>query len=322
MKKTFIKAPEDLENFIDRFVSGKEKGIIRLPAPVLNINEWYQTNPSYYSLVLDLSDKEFEKIVYYSTPVVVLSELDKFKEGQIMDTEAFREYESLSAEDKPKVRIAEGAEAIEFLLKSVDLKAKHDAARAKEVSCMQASEKLWGTLDELDAENLRDNIWAKQRESGETGTDAEYTPEELKVMAIDDELDKVGEELGEARCMLDAIRRISGSDMKPLITREIEIFPLELRGLIKDLDSSTPYMLYDLETLYRRVVNRAARVEKLAALGAPAIIMRNEKRVLQEAVDALIANGRRGRPVMSGRTDERCPAASLTDVVLRTVRIV
>jgi len=158
MEDMMIKTVEDLENFEEEFIEQGRRGIIKLAVPVLNINEWFAAKPSYYALLLGMTDQQLERIVYYASPVVAESNLDAFQAGQILDAKEFAEYEKLSEEDKAKVRILQGAEAVEFLISSIDLKAKRAEARETEISCMQELERLWARYDEMGGDDILHNL--------------------------------------------------------------------------------------------------------------------------------------------------------------------
>lgn len=325
MEKKEIRNAQELHNMFDSFINDDNKGVIALTEPVLNINEWKGNGPSLYSLLLDISNEEFEKIAYFSSMVVTDSEEEGYEPGKILDNDGFQKYEALPANDKEKITLASGAAAIEFLLRKVDLNEKYEAARRAEIECMKTLEALWEKRDMLDADALNESILEKY--SGivldeDRNADVDLSEEEQCLEDIDAAIDEEDRKLGEIRCMLSAIHRVEGKELKDLIIREIVLFPLELRGIIKEVADDTPYATYDIERLYRRALNRNSRVEKLKKIGAPEIILRNEKRMLQESIDCLIANGKRGKLFAGTREDERCAYASLTDLVLKQVKLV
>ncbi|MCR4892439.1 MAG: DNA-directed RNA polymerase subunit beta', partial [Lachnospiraceae bacterium] len=214
-------------------------GHIELSAPVSHI--WYFKGiPSRMGLILDLSPRVLEKVLYFAQ-YIVLDPLDtELKYKQVL-TE--KEYQEARAKYKDsKFRVGMGAEAVQELLRSVDLD--------------QESEKL--------REELHDNS---------------------------------GQKRARAIKRLDVIEAFRNSDNKPewMIMNCIPVIPPDLRPMVQ-LDGGR-FATSDLNDLYRRIINRNNRLQRLLELGAPDIIVRNEKRMLQEAVDALIDNGRRGRPV-------------------------
>ena len=321
--KIIINTADDLNFFRGEFLDNNEKAVIPLATPVLNINEWYKVRPDYYALLLDITNEEIEKIAYYANGVIKGSAKD-FSDGQIVTPEQRVEFEKLSTEEKNDAVIIDGAEAIRYLLLKVDLTERYKEARSEEISCMQKLEKLYNRYDEMEAEDIIADIRQMQMnaEPDEEGNiEIDLNEEQQELLDLDDEINKYESKLGAARCMLSALKHVQGENLSNLILTEINVLPLELRGILKDVANKTPYVLDDLEMLYRRVINRNSRVGKLQALGAPDIIMRNEKRMLQEYVDTLIANGRRGRPFLGKREDERCPMTSISDIILRGVKV-
>lgn len=309
MEKAAIRTPEDfLNNLSQEYIFGDRKGVIQLAAPMININAW-KAAPSYALLELGITEEQFERIAYFADVVIKASGTNKYEEGQII---SWADYDSLPAEEKEKLDILQGAEAIEFLLGRRDIMAIMQEARTKEIECMASLEKLWDEYDDPKHDNVREICYTPVEE------DYEYSNEEKEILDIDKKIHDTTGVLQETRCLINALRR--GTD--DLIIREIKLFPLELKGLLKEALERAPYLEYDLETLLRRIVVRNNRVEKLAGLEAPDIIMLNEKRMLQEYVDCYIANGRRGRPYMGDRTDERCPFVSLADIALMQAKLV
>ena len=316
-----IKTTEDLENFAEEFIENGRRGIIRLAAPVLNINEWLVSKPSYYALLLGITDSEFEEIAYYAAPVVAKSDREGFTEGQVLDDEGFRMYESLDPEDKESVEILEGADAIEFLLKRLDLAGKYNEARGHEIATMKALSIMWDKYDELNGDDLIHGLNQKllNAEVDEEGNiAAELTDNEKALFELKNDISAAQSVLEEARCVLTAIRRIRDRGLGSLIVKEIALFPVDLRGVMKNVYREMPHAVSDIERQYGRVVSRNARLAMLKEVGAPEIIIRNESRMLQEYVDCLVNNGARGEAFMAGRDDERCPAVSLTDILLRS----
>lgn len=325
MEDMIIKTVEDLENFEEEFIEQGRRGIIKLAVPVLNINEWFAAKPSYYALLLGMTDAQLENIVYYADSVVAESKIDAFQAGQILDAKEFAEYEKLSVEDKAKVSILQGAEAIEFLISNIDLAAKRAEARKAEISCMQTLESLWDRYDELGGADMMHDLEnrmldTKPDENGNVCID--MSEQEQAVCDIKAEIQKNRTILAETRNLLTAIARIKEKGLKNLIVKEIFLFPVDLKGIMKHAYKEMPYAIYDIKQQYIRVVNRNERVKKLIALNAPEIILRNEKRMLQEYIDALINNGIHGKPYVVSGSDEGSPAASLTDILLRNTRLV
>lgn len=326
MERAVIKTVEDFGDFTEEFIEQERRGVIELPAPMLNINEWYPA-PSYYALALDVNKEQFDRIAYYSDLVVKESELKEFSEGEILGLERFKKYESLSDEDKDKVSLVGGAEAIDFLIKKINLDERCREAREKEISLQQEKERLYDLYDELGGDEASNEVYKKASvlasdiEPDENGDiNIPLSDEEQTLINTETSIDKVNTALSEIRCLLTALRRITTHDTDNLILKEIDIFPVDTRGIIKEMYEETPYAIYDIESAYYKVASRAERVRKLMDLGAPLVILRNEKRVLQESIDALINNGMRGM-VKSARSPE-CAAASLTSIMLRRSKLV
>ncbi|HOU11291.1 MAG TPA: DNA-directed RNA polymerase subunit beta', partial [Clostridiales bacterium] len=213
-------------------------GHIELAAPVSHI--WYFKGiPSRMGLILDLTPRVLEKVLYFSMRIVVDPGDTPLKKMQTLDE---KEYEEYSIRYQDAFRAEMGAEAIKELLMDVDLD-----ALAKELR-----------------EDLASNSSQKKAKA-------------LKRLEV-----------------VEAFRK-SGNRPEWMILDVIPVIPPEIRPMVQ-LDGGR-FATSDLNDLYRRVINRNNRLSKLLELGAPEIIIRNEKRMLQEAVDALIDNGRRGRPV-------------------------
>ena len=221
-------------------VRRERMGHIKLAAPVSHI--WYFKGiPSRMGLILDLSPKSLEKILYFVSYVVLDAGDTKLDFMQVLSEV---EYQKAREEYGDRFRVGMGAEAVKELLQKVDLETEYVAIK----------------------EELDNDIAKGQRKS--------------KLMK-----------------RLEAIEAFRESGNKPewMILDVIPVIPPDLRPMVQ-LDGGR-FATSDLNDLYRRIINRNNRLAKLLTLGAPDIIVRNEKRMLQEAVDALIDNGRRGRAV-------------------------
>ena len=219
-------------------VRRERMGHIALAAPVSHI--WYFKGiPSRMGLILDLSPRTLEKVLYFASYIV----LDK-GETDLQYKQVLSEQEYQDAREKwgSAFRVGMGAEAIQELLKSIDL--------------------------EKEYKELREGL------EGATGQKRARIVKRLEVV--------------------EAFRE-SGNKPEWMIMTVIPVIPPDLRPMVQ-LDGGR-FATSDLNDLYRRIINRNNRLRRLLELGAPDIIVRNEKRMLQEAVDALIDNGRRGRPV-------------------------
>ena len=219
-------------------VRRERMGHIALAAPVSHI--WYFKGiPSRMGLILDLSPRTLEKVLYFASYIV----LDK-GESDLMYKQVLSEAEYQEAREKwgSAFRVGMGAESIKELLENIDL------------------EKEYTEL----TEGLK----------GATGQKRARIVKRLEVV--------------------EAFRE-SGNKPEWMIMTNIPVIPPDLRPMVQ-LDGGR-FATSDLNDLYRRIINRNNRLRRLLELGAPDIIVRNEKRMLQEAVDSLIDNGRRGRPV-------------------------
>lgn len=219
-------------------VRRERMGHIELASPVSHI--WFFKGvPSRMGLVLDMSPRDLEEVLYFVSYVVIDKGISPLENKQILSEKEYRAYYEKYGNG---FRVGMGAEAIKELLKKVDLE-KEIAEIEKELENAQGQKRtrLLKRIDVLDA-------FAK-----------------------------------------------SGNRPEWMILDCIPVIPPDLRPMIQ-LDGGR-FATSDLNDLYRRVINRNNRLKKLIDLGAPTIIIQNEKRMLQEAVDALFDNGRRGRSV-------------------------
>ncbi|MEL6916054.1 MAG: DNA-directed RNA polymerase subunit beta' [Pseudomonadota bacterium] len=236
-------------------VRRERMGHIELAAPVAHI--WFlKSLPSRIGLMLDMTLRDLERILYFENYVVINPGLTDLTEGDLMTEEEFLDAQDTYGEDAFEANI--GAEAIREMLAAIDL--------------------------ESTAEQLRADL-------------AEATGE-LKPKKIIKRL-KIVESFIE-----------SGNRPEWMILTVVPVIPPELRPLVP-LDGGR-FATSDLNDLYRRVINRNNRLKRLIELRAPDIIVRNEKRMLQESVDALFDNGRRGR-VITGANKR--PLKSLSDML-------
>jgi len=234
-------------------VRRERMGHIELAAPVSHI--WYFKGiPSRMGLILDLSPRTLEKVLYFANYIVLDPGETDLQYKQVL-TEA--EYQRYREEAPGKFRVGMGAEAVKELLAAIN-------------------------LDE-DAEELKEAL-----------------------------VDANGQKKAKIIKRLEVVEAFRESGNKPewMIMDVIPVIPPDLRPMVQ-LDGGR-FATSDLNDLYRRIINRNNRLKRLLELGAPDIIVRNEKRMLQEAVDALIDNGRRGRPV-TGPGNR--PLKSLSDML-------
>ncbi len=219
-------------------VRRERMGHIELAAPVSHI--WYFKGiPSRMGLILDLSPRTLEKVLYFAAYIVLDKANTDLQYKQVLNEKEYREaYEKYGN----KFRVGMGAEAIQELLMAIDLEAE-----------------------------------SKDLKKG------------LK--------DSTGQKRARIIKRLEVVEAFKESGNRPewMILSVIPVIPPDLRPMVQ-LDGGR-FATSDMNDLYRRIINRNNRLKRLLELGAPDIIVRNEKRMLQEAVDALIDNGRRGRPV-------------------------
>ena len=300
MEKILIDGYENnvLDNMED-FLEGKKKGVIELSAPVVNINEWYGKKMSPYALVTGLSQEDMEKILYYSAYVVF-----KGKDFRIVSEAELREA------DKNGTEVMMGAAAIKRI---VDSFSKQDIDKTIN-ECRDKERKHMAALDAL---------YEEQKSSGD---DMEIVEEPVEYDQKTREplppkktpIDVEREKLSIVRTKLDALWYVRKYGSTRLIMNEITMFPLQLRAILQEESKASPYsILHDLAHLYDGVAIRNTRIRKLEAINAPEIIMRNEKRMLQERVDALIYNGKRGKP--ASKSGDDYPFSSLSEIVLKNI---
>ena len=219
-------------------VRRERMGHIALAAPVSHI--WYFKGiPSRMGLILDLSPRTLEKVLYFASYIVLDKGETDLQYKQVLSEQ---EYQEARESWGKGFRVGMGAESILELLQAIDL--------------------------EKEYEELTEGL------KGATGQKRARIVKRLEVV--------------------EAFRE-SGNKPEWMIMANVPVIPPDLRPMVQ-LDGGR-FATSDLNDLYRRIINRNNRLKRLLELGAPDIIVRNEKRMLQEAVDALIDNGRRGRPV-------------------------
>ena len=221
-------------------VRRERMGHIELAAPVSHI--WYFKGiPSRMGLILDISPRTLEKVLYFAS-YIVLDPADAAPNLEKKQVLSESEYQKAREDYGYNFRAEMGAEAIQELLKEIDLEKESEALKKE----------------------LRESTGQKRARI-------------LKRLEV-----------------VEAFRE-SGNRPEWMVMNVIPVIPPDLRPMVQ-LDGGR-FATSDLNDLYRRIINRNNRLKRLLELGAPEIIVRNEKRMLQEAVDALIDNGRRGRPV-------------------------
>ena len=232
-------------------VRRERMGHIELAAPVSHI--WYFKGiPSRIGLMLDLSPRDLEKVLYFASYIVTDPGLTPLQKGQLLNE---AEYRDMLERYEDEFKAEMGAEAIKQLLEEIDL----------------------------------DQMAAELREEAKSASGQKRT--------------RIAKRLEVVEAFL-----ASGQRPEWMILTVIPVIPPDLRPMVQ-LDGGR-FATSDLNDLYRRVINRNNRLKRLSELAAPDIIVRNEKRMLQEAVDALIDNGRRGRPVTGGSSSRQLKSLS------------
>ncbi len=235
-------------------VRRERMGHIELAAPVAHI--WYFKGiPSRIALMLDVSPRNLEKVIYFASYIVVDKGTSDLEKCQVLNEKEY--HEAVEKYGKGSFKAQMGAEALRTLLEEIDL----------------------------------DKLAASIRKDIETASEQRKT----KLVKRLDTVESF---------------RISGNRPEWMVMGVVPVIPPELRPMVQ-LDGGR-FATSDLNDLYRRVINRNNRLKRLLELGAPEIIVRNEKRMLQESVDALIDNGRRGRPVTGAGNR---PLKSLSDML-------
>ena len=240
----------------DSKVRRHRMGHIKLAAPVSHI--WFLKGiPSYLGLLLDMTLKDLEQIIYFNNYVVVDGADSPFKKFQLLTEEEYEDFIMENEDSKLKVGI--GAEVIKELLSEIK-------------------------LDEL-ANEIRGDL-------ENAGGSVQKRAKLIKRLRLVESLIE------------------SGTEPTWFVMDILPVTPPDLRPMVQ-LDGGR-FATSDLNDLYRRVINRNNRLLRLLEMGAPEIIVRNEKRMLQEAVDALIDNGRRGRTVVGPNSR---PLKSLSNII-------
>ncbi|WP_373531392.1 DNA-directed RNA polymerase subunit gamma [Vampirovibrio sp.] len=231
-------------------------GHIKLAAPVTHI--WFLKGiPSYLGLILDMSLKDLEQVIYFNSYVVLDPGNTELKANQLLSEE---EYENILEEnEEAQLEVGIGAEAVQILLSRLNLQEMSDGLKQE--------------LEEI------------------TGSSQKRVKPLKRLRLVESLLQ-------------------SGTLPSWMVMDVLPVIPPDLRPMVQ-LDGGR-FATSDLNDLYRRVINRNNRLSRLLEMGAPEIIVRNEKRMLQEAVDALIDNGRRGRTVVGPNNR---PLKSLSNII-------
>ena len=234
-------------------VRRERMGHIELAAPVSHI--WYfKASPSRMALVLDISSKQLEQVLYFAENIVLDPGTTPLEKGMVLSEKQYQEYREMYENE---FRVGMGAEAIKELLAAIN-------------------------VDEL-SESLKEEL---------KNTTSQKKARIIKRLEV-----------------IEAFRK-SGNKLEWMILDVIPVLPADIRPMVQ-LDGGR-FACSDLNELYRSVISRNNRLKKLIEIHTPEIVIRNEKRMLQEAVDALIDNGRRGKPV-TGSSNR--PLKSLSEML-------
>jgi len=307
-----------------REVRRERMGHIELAAPVTHI--WYFKGvPSRLGYFLDMSPKELEKVIYFAAYLVVsidakkrtkdLAELEEAVVAEVeIVNEDFEEWEQKRIKQMDtEIKAMENAKIpepeIQIRKKEVEKEIKQK--KAKSDAEIKVIEEAFSTLKTLKPKTLieNDTLWRemidKYDEYFTGGMGAEAVRELVQLVDLKAEMEKLESDLESksAQRRQRAIQRMKvikpfadgKNPPEAMILEVIPVIPPELRPMVQ-LDGGR-FATSDLNDLYRRLINRNNRLKKLIELGAPEIIISNEKRMLQESVDALFDNGRRGRAV-------------------------
>ncbi len=317
-------------------VRRERMGHIRLAAPVAHI--WFsKTTPSRLGLLLDLSPRNLERVLYFAQHIIVSVD-DEVRRETIEEHQATTEREIAKLREAAQERLEELNQKAETARAGEDEASDAEAGAVEteieaftaqlEAEEAQLEEQLQLTTDELEdlrvhqliAESRYRELKDKYGEVFQAGMGAEAILDILKTIDLEALREQLIYEMqstsGQRRKK--AIKRLrvvesyrnSGNRVENMILSVLPVLPPELRPMVQ-LDGGR-FATSDLNDLYRRVINRNNRLRRLMDLGAPEIIIRNEKRMLQEAVDALIDNGRRGRPIQGSHNHK---LKSLSDLL-------
>ena len=303
-------------------VRRERMGHIQLATPVSHI--WYFKGiPSRMGLILDVSPRSLERVLYFASYIVVDPAGTPLAKRQLLSEQEYREYEAQFNEDGYTIggksvvieTVAQRNERL-AIVREAQRKERYNAALREDATIPEADKEYEElTREERYELGAAEEVLFACIDMGAEAVKALLA--ELDLEALNAEL---REELNTAsgQRKIRAVRRLevveafrqSGNRPEWMIMDVVPVIPPELRPMVQ-LDGGR-FATSDLNDLYRRVINRNNRLKRLLDLGAPDIIVRNEKRMLQEAVDALIDNGRRGRPV-TGPGNR--PLKSLSDML-------
>jgi len=320
-------------------VRRERMGHIELAAPVTHI--WYFKGvPSRLGYLLDLAPKDLEKIIYFAANIITsVDEEGRHNDQSTLEAEMLLEKKEV--EQDRDAELADRAKTLEDDLAELeaagaknDAKKKVQSAADREMRHIRERaereidrlDEIWNTFVKLAPkqmivdENIYNELVDRYEDYFTGGMGAEAIQTLIRSFDLEAEAEALREIIrdGKGQKKLRALKRLkvvaaflrSGNDPAGMVLDCIPVIPPELRPMVQ-LDGGR-FATSDLNDLYRRVINRNNRLKRMLDLGAPEIIVNNEKRMLQESVDALFDNGRRGRPV-TGPGNR--PLKSLSDLL-------
>lgn len=320
-------------------VRRERMGHIELAAPVTHI--WYFKGvPSRLGYLLDLAPKDLERIIYFAANIVTTVD-DEARHNDLPDLEAemLLEKKEVEAQAGNEIsarlsKLEEDVAQLEANGTKADAIKKVRSAAEREVAAIREQmdkdiarlDEIWNTFVKLQPKQMivDDNLYTELQDRYEDYFTGGMGAEAIQTLIREFDLDAEAENLrqiineGKGQKKMRALKRLkvvaafqrSGNDPAGMVLDCIPVIPPELRPMVQ-LDGGR-FATSDLNDLYRRVINRNNRLKRMIELGAPEIIVNNEKRMLQESVDALFDNGRRGRPV-TGPGNR--PLKSLSDLL-------
>ncbi len=305
-------------------VRRERMGHIELAAPVTHI--WYFKGvPSRLGYLLDMAPKDLEKVIYFAAYMVIDIDQDgRHADMPGLENELRLELKTLEGQRDARIadrmtRLEKDLEALEAEGAKSDQKRRVKDSAEKEMGQIRKSiddeiarlERVWDDFKNLKIGDLKqeDTVFLelvdRYGDYFEAFMGAEAIKKRLESFDLVGEAEKLRDEIanGKGQRKIRAIKRLrvvsafitTGKSPAAMVLDVVPVIPPELRPMVQ-LDGGR-FATSDLNDLYRRVINRNNRLRRLLDLGAPEIIVNNEKRMLQEAVDALFDNGRRGRPV-------------------------
>ncbi|TIC89333.1 DNA-directed RNA polymerase subunit beta' [Nocardioides sp. GY 10113] len=320
-------------------VRRERMGHIELAAPVTHI--WYFKGvPSRLGYLLDLAPKDLEKVIYFAAYMITAVD-EEARHRDLSSLEAKIGQQRKMIEGRLDVAIADRTQKLEEDLAALEAEgAKSDQKRKvkdgaeREMAQLRKRtenelsrlEEVWDTFKNLKVQDLMGDevlyremkMWFGKYFEGHMGATA--IQKRLQSFDIEAEVDSLRETIatGKGQRKVRALKRLkvvdafrkTGNKPQGMVLDAVPVIPPDLRPMVQ-LDGGR-FATSDLNDLYRRVINRNNRLKRLLDLGAPEIIVNNEKRMLQEAVDSLFDNGRRGRPV-TGPGNR--PLKSLSDML-------